>query len=391
MPPKSRRRLRSNSHCESEKGKGEVTLEGEELILITRKFPWGDIYEGSIDRLTGKRQGFGFYAWANGDKYKGNWEAGFQEGQGSQYWSNGESFVGEWSQGLPRRGIKTNGDGSIVRGTFVHGKANGWCDVTRPNGDSYEGFYQNDKRHGSFGRYQWGSVKGVSLEYDGAWESDTMTGIGSTTCNSLTPASSNVRCLKKYDGQHVNNLQHGLGTATYSDGSFFSGDFVDDKKMGWGRQQEGEGEGWLVYLGDYEGDERHGMGMLRFSENEGGNEWNDGGETNSNNGGVDDDDDDDDNDGERHLNADPQVLEEVEAEINDIKRLFCKAFDVESALCEFGGQFRGEFRHGQPHGWGVITLGNGRGRGGRRGGGPRRKERTLRGKFIRGRYLPSHN
>jgi hypothetical protein len=157
-----------------------------------------------------------------------------------------------------------------------------------------------------------------------------------------------------------------MGTATFSDGCTFSGDFVEDKKSGWGKEQEGEGEGWLIYLGDFVSDERHGIGMLRFSEADG-QGWDER--------EFSDDDDD------QGVDAD----EDIDKEVREIERLFSKPFEVSSALCQFGGVFRGSFVHGEPHGWGILTLGGVRGGGGR---GPKHAERTLRGKFIAGRFLP---
>lgn len=54
-------------------------------------------------------------------------------------------------------------------------------------------------------------------------------------------------------------LKHGKGKITYIDGSYYEGDFVDDKKEGHGRQLSKDG---TIYDGKWHNDMREGEGTL---------------------------------------------------------------------------------------------------------------------------------
>lgn len=69
---------------------------------------------------------YGTFAWANGDKYVGEWVDGKKDGQGTETFADGAKYVGEY------RDNKRHG-----QGTF-----------TLSNGDKYVGGYRNGKRNG---------------------------------------------------------------------------------------------------------------------------------------------------------------------------------------------------------------------------------------------------
>ena len=46
-----------------------------------------------------KRQGWGMYIWANGDKYVGNWHRGIMQGEGTFIWARGDVYQGSWLKG----------------------------------------------------------------------------------------------------------------------------------------------------------------------------------------------------------------------------------------------------------------------------------------------------
>jgi hypothetical protein len=80
----------------------------------------GDVLEG--EWRNGLLNGFGSYAYGNGDKYVGDYKDGKPMGQGTYTHANGDRYVGEF------KGVKRNGKGIF---TFVDGK-------------KMEGIWEND-------------------------------------------------------------------------------------------------------------------------------------------------------------------------------------------------------------------------------------------------------
>jgi hypothetical protein len=81
----------------------------------------GDVLEG--EWRNGLLNGFGSYAYGNGDKYVGDYKDGKPMGQGTYTYANGDRYVGEF------KGVKRSGKGIF---TFVDGK-------------KMEGIWENDK------------------------------------------------------------------------------------------------------------------------------------------------------------------------------------------------------------------------------------------------------
>ena len=77
----------------------------------------GDKYVGEFK--DGNRTGQGPYTFADGDKYVGELKDGKIEGQGTFTTTNGDKYVGEWKGGKREgRGIFTYKNGSITVGIF---------------------------------------------------------------------------------------------------------------------------------------------------------------------------------------------------------------------------------------------------------------------------------
>ncbi len=77
----------------------------------------GEPREGSA--LSTVMSGHGVAAWANGDRYDGEWRDGQINGRGVAILANGNRYDGEWQNGLP------NGHGSMMQA----------------NGESYDGVW----------------------------------------------------------------------------------------------------------------------------------------------------------------------------------------------------------------------------------------------------------
>ena len=70
-----------------------------------------------------KKHGKGTYAYANGDKYVGEWKKAKYDGKGIYTYANGDQYAGEWKKGLRHgKGIFTNAKGKIEEGIWKKDK-----------------------------------------------------------------------------------------------------------------------------------------------------------------------------------------------------------------------------------------------------------------------------
>lgn len=109
----------------------------------------------------------------------------------------------------------------------VHDAVGGTLDhqeMTYKDGSHYKGQFNADgKRHGK-----------------GTWSSD----------NGM------------YEGQWVNDHQHGQGKQTWADGRVYTGQFMEGKFEGHGRMEWHTTQGLMVYDGEYTNDKKHGSGKF---------------------------------------------------------------------------------------------------------------------------------
>ena len=84
--------------------------------------PDDSTYEGTVDKTTKLKRGFGTQVWQDGAKYVGEWKDGKAEGNGTFFHSNGDVFEGEFKQD----------------------KANGYGTYKHKSGQTYEGGWIDD-------------------------------------------------------------------------------------------------------------------------------------------------------------------------------------------------------------------------------------------------------
>ncbi|CAL8067975.1 unnamed protein product [Calicophoron daubneyi] len=113
--------------------------------------------------------------------------------------------------------------GEYEGGRNIHDERHGYGKAILPNGDSYEGMYENGKRHG----------EGIYKFKNGA----------------------------RYDGHYQENRKHGLGTFYYPDGSIYEGMWTDGLRNGRGKYTYINGD---VYEGEWRDHLRHGQGTYTF-------------------------------------------------------------------------------------------------------------------------------
>jgi|LGOV01.1.fsa_nt_gb hypothetical protein len=136
----------------------------------------------------GKKNDYGFYSWNNGDFYFGNWNDNSRNGYGEYFWKNGSDYIGEWKNGaITGYGIKKESDKTYKRGIWnnnvlkvkynfysnstskgctIGNCNNGYGKYVWKNGDSYTGFFVNNKR--IMGNYQYAS----GIIYQGQFATD---------------------------------------------------------------------------------------------------------------------------------------------------------------------------------------------------------------------------
>lgn len=138
-----------------------------------------------------------------------------------------------------------------------------------PNGDTYEGYYENGKRHGK-GTYRFKN----GARYVGYYIEGKKNGDGVF----LYPDGS------KHEGSWINDLRSGFGTYTYPNGDTYEGEWIQGRRHGQGvytykatgsrydgRWFQGKmhDEGQLIhsnhrYVGDFEENKPRGRGRYVF-------------------------------------------------------------------------------------------------------------------------------
>jgi hypothetical protein len=99
-------------------------------------------------------------------------------------------------------------NGYVYQGNFVDGKRSGLGTLNTPDGDKYDGMWENDVFHGQ-GTYTWAD----GSKYTGEWKNGVQDGYGIYFYTNGD----------KYTGYFVNNKFHGKGKYTWADGTVQEG------------------------------------------------------------------------------------------------------------------------------------------------------------------------
>ncbi|XP_009809153.2 radial spoke head 10 homolog B [Gavia stellata] len=159
--------------------------------------------------------------------YEGEKVHGLYEGEGFAYFEGGNTYKGMFSEGLMHgQGTYTWADGVKYEGTFVKNVQMFNGRYTWNDGSIYEGSIKNGVRHG-FGFFRSGT------------------------------------CPVSYIGYWCKGKRHGKGTIYYDQEhtSWYSGDWVNNVKEGWGMRCYKSGN---IYEGQWEKNVCHGKGRMRW-------------------------------------------------------------------------------------------------------------------------------
>ncbi|KAK4813804.1 hypothetical protein QYF61_026386 [Mycteria americana] len=217
-------------------------------------------YEG--EKVHGLYEGEGFAYFEGGNTYKGMFSQGLMHGQGTYTWADGVKYEGTFVKNVQMfNGRYTWNDGSIYEGSIQNGVRHGFGffrSGTRPV--SYIGYWCKGKRHG----------KGIiyydqehTSWYSGDWVNNVKEGWG-------------MRCYKSgniYEGQWEKNVRHGKGRMRWlTANQEYMGQWVYGIQHGYGthiwfmkRMPASQYPLRNEYIGDFVNGERHGCGKFIYA------------------------------------------------------------------------------------------------------------------------------
>ncbi len=139
-------------------------------------------------------------------------------------------------------------NGDRYEGSFENGLMHGWGMYTRRNGERYEGQFHHDLRHGT------GTlVLADGTRYEGGFVRGIRHGLGSLTKVDGT----------RYAGAFANDMINGRGIMLYPDGAQYAGDFLNGRRHGHGLHRFKNGD---RYQGEFRQDQRTGTGVYVFAD-----------------------------------------------------------------------------------------------------------------------------
>lgn len=162
--------------------------------IYLKMLPDQSIYEGELDAEK-QPNGFGSRYYIEGSVFRGNWEQGKAEGLGQMVTSEGFVYHGYWSDG----------------------NYSGYGSLRYPNGDYLEGFFDQ------------GKINGIGIEV--------------------------LKNKEKFHGNFKNGLRHGNGKTTYPNNIVFLGKFKKGVAKGSGKVFYHN----KVFIGEFKGDVAYGV------------------------------------------------------------------------------------------------------------------------------------
>jgi hypothetical protein len=131
-------------------------------------------------------------------------------------WSNGDKYEGEWNMSLKNgKGTDYFYNGDNYRGDYLHGKPDGFGVYTWANGSMYEGNFKNGLK---FGKGSW--RKGIENNNPGM------------------PTNT-------YKGEYVDDKKYGYGEFIWASGNSYKGEYKDDEREGHGEMAWTDGSKYI--------------------------------------------------------------------------------------------------------------------------------------------------
>ncbi|XP_032839558.1 radial spoke head 10 homolog B2 isoform X2 [Tyto alba] len=217
-------------------------------------------YEG--EKVHGLYEGEGFAYFEGGNTYKGMFSEGLMHGQGTYTWADGVKYEGTFVKNVQMfNGRYTWNDGSIYEGSIENGVRHGFGFFrSGPHPVCYIGYWYKGKRHGKGTIYY---DQEHTSWYSGDWVNNVKEGWG-------------MRCYKSgniYEGQWKKNVRHGKGRMRWlTDNQEYMGQWVYGIQHGYGthiwflkRMPASQYPLRNEYIGDFVNGERHGHGKFIYA------------------------------------------------------------------------------------------------------------------------------
>jgi hypothetical protein len=164
-------------------------------------------------------------------------------------------YIGQWAiraDGLPARkgkGKLFTSDKGLFEGYWKDGKLHLQGRIIYPNGDYYEGQFENGLRSGA-GKFE---TFNQNSWYNGTWKEDAKHGSGYERFEDGS----------RYEGDFVNDQKTGKGKFVWADGSSYTGDFLDGQLTGHGDYRWKDGR---MYLGEWKDGKMNGRGKFTYAD-----------------------------------------------------------------------------------------------------------------------------
>ena len=184
---------------------------------------------------------------------------------------DGERYEGSYENGQRDQGTMTWPDGRRFEGSFKNDRIHGNGTYTWPDGAQYLGSFVESKMHGQ-GTYTWPNGK----RYDGSFKDGRMHGQGTLVWSSGKRFEGSFVYSKmhgqgtlmlpdhrQYKGSFQNDRIHGRGTYTWPDGARYRGSFVDGEMHGQGRYKWPDGK---RYRGTFRNNRLVGYGTFKWPD-----------------------------------------------------------------------------------------------------------------------------
>ncbi|CAK59186.1 unnamed protein product (macronuclear) [Paramecium tetraurelia] len=214
-------------------------------------------------------------------------------GKGEVTFKNGNKYEGEFHNGMlhgSSEGTFTWASGVIYKGEFTYNKIEGQGTYYWPEGSTYTGTVVNGLRHGQ-GKFVTADKSAI---YEGQWETGLRHGFGKITFKSGYNCHI-INQVPHLKGKFYQGNKSGKGKMSYPSGNYYDGDFLMDKKEGYGVmfwlnsnekyygewkdnvqngwgvhlwiEPKGEGSKYLRnrYEGEWENGERSGVGVFYYA------------------------------------------------------------------------------------------------------------------------------
>ncbi|XP_051488057.1 radial spoke head 10 homolog B-like isoform X1 [Apus apus] len=214
------------------------------------------------EKVRGMYEGEGFACLEGGNTYKGMFSEGLMHGQGTYTWADGVKYEGTFVKNVQMfSGRYTWNDGSIYEGSIQNGMRHGFGffrSGTCPV--SYIGYWYKGKRHGK-GTIYYDQER--TSWYSGDWVNNVKEGWG-------------IRCYKSgntYEGQWEKNVRHGKGRMRWlTTNQEYIGQWVYGIQHGYGthvwylkRMPMSQYSLRNEYVGDFVNGQRHGRGKFIYA------------------------------------------------------------------------------------------------------------------------------